>query len=84
MIATGEVGSFIACQHPDTPFENHWFVYAMGRPTCTDASQCLGVATAWADRPLALPTLDDVVELMLDIGWDGLLQVAAEPVPLED
>lgn len=84
MIDANQVGSFIACQHPETPLPDRWCLYVMGQASDTNAGNCLGIVTAWADRPLAFPSMDDVVELMLDVGWDGLLQVAAEPVPLED
>jgi hypothetical protein len=83
MIETHQVGSFIACEHPGTPFDGHWFLYAMGPAIKVSEGECLGLVTLYADRPLAIPSLDDVVDLLHDVGFDGLLQVAAEPIPLE-
>lgn len=82
MVQAGEVASFIACQHPDTPFADHWYLYVMGQPLDEQTSSCKGLVCIYADRPLAVPSLDDVVELMQDIGFAGLLQVCAEPMPL--
>lgn len=83
MIQSEKVASFIACQHPEAPFPDHWFLYVMGRPVGGQPGKCLGCVCIYADRPLALPSLDDVVELLQDVGFDGLLQVCAEPMPME-
>jgi hypothetical protein len=83
MIEANQVGSFIACEHIGTPFDDHWFLYAMGRASTASEGECLGLVTLYADRPLAIPTIDAVVEILHDVGFDGLLSVAAEPMPLE-
>jgi hypothetical protein len=81
LIKRGEVGSFIACQHPGSPYPDYWFLYAMGNPP--QKAPLLGIVTSWADRPLALATINDVAEMLGDVGWNGALQVCPEPIPVE-
>lgn len=83
LIEAGELKSFIACKHSDTPFPDYWYLYGIGQPVDDQAGKCLGIVCIYADRPLAVPSLDEVVGLLQDVGFDDLLQVCPEPMPVE-